>query len=123
MANILIIEDNVILRRTIPAMLEALNFNTQVANSGSEGIKMALANPPDLILCDFLMDDGDGFFVLEERKKFSSISSIPIVIMTGITKSATIEKIMESGADAYLIKPFKNKLLFETIDKFLPKKR
>jgi len=102
--NILIIEDDAFLRDLINKKLSSAEFETSEAIDGESGIKKIKAESPDLILLDLLLPNIDGFEVLENIKKDSTISNIPVIILSNLGQKEDIEKGMALGAVDYLIK-------------------
>jgi diguanylate cyclase (GGDEF)-like protein len=81
------------------------------AKSGSEGLKRAASERPDLILLDIIMPDMTGFDVLESLKADPELKGIPVIIITGLDNEADEEKGLLLGAVDYISKPFKNALI------------
>ncbi|MFM7714256.1 MAG: response regulator, partial [Microcystis sp.] len=106
MKNILLIEDNRDLRENTKEILELANYQVAAVSNGKEGIEEALRTPPDLILCDILMPELDGYGVLHSLQKNDSIRNIPFIFLTAKTEPMDFRKGMELGADDYIAKPF-----------------
>ena len=102
---ILIIEDNEDVISYILTCLES-NYRTISALSGKQGIVKAVAKIPDVIICDVMMPEMDGFEVCRNLKKDSRTSHIPIILLTAKATDEDRIKGLSQGADAYLIKPF-----------------
>jgi len=115
MKKILLIDDNTSLLEEI---LEALNFegyDVLGASDGFEGIEIAKKKKPDLILCDILMPEIDGFEVYKQLKDDSSTSLIPFIFLTALAEQNEIRRGMEIGVDDYIIKPILLKDLLNVI--------
>lgn len=106
MPKILIIEDEDTIRENIMETLELNDYEVIGAHDGSEGVDMAREHEPDLILCDIMMGDVDGYGVLEDIRKTSNISLTPFVFLTAKADRDSMRHGMELGADDYLTKPF-----------------
>jgi DNA-binding response OmpR family regulator len=91
-------------------------FELQSAYNGKMGIAIAQAFHPDLILCDWMMDDMDGFEVLKTIRSNTSLSTIPFVFLTALTDRESIRLGMDAGADDYVAKPFTIAELLETVN-------
>lgn len=117
--DLLIIEDNAEIREYIGFCLDASKYNIIEAADGEEGIEKALALIPDLIISDVMMPKKDGFEVLETIRKEVSTSHIPLILLTAKTALDSRLKGFESGADAYLTKPFSPKELALRIHKLI----
>ncbi|MCA1993886.1 MAG: response regulator [Coleofasciculus sp. S288] len=106
MAKILIIEDEENIRENTLEMLEAENFEVIGAANGQQGIELALAAQPDLIICDIMMPQLDGYGVLSQLRTNPYTETIPFVFLTAKTAKSDRRKGMAMGADDYLEKPF-----------------
>lgn len=112
MAKILVIEDEHLVRENILERLEFEGYNTISAANGVDGLTMAQEYKPDLIICDVMMPEMDGYGVLEALRKHSSTATIPFIFLTAKADKLDLRQGMELGADDYLTKPFtKNELL------------
>lgn len=112
MSKILVIEDEMTVRENILARLEAEGFETLNAENGINGIALALANTPDLIICDVMMPELDGYGVLTTLRQNPLTSAIPFIFLTAKADKNDLRQGMELGADDYLTKPFtRNELL------------
>ncbi len=115
MATILIIEDDICLRENTGEILEQAGYTVLMANNGREGIHLALTKSIDLILCDIVMPEVDGYSVLKELSSVPEIRKIPFIFLTGKSDLKEIRTGMNLGADDYIVKPFDEKELLETI--------
>jgi len=123
MTKILIIEDNDDIRENVIEILTLAGYKVFEANNGKTGTELAIKELPDLILCDIMMGDLDGYGVLHLLNKNADTRAIPFVFMTAKTERADIRKGMELGADDYLTKPFDDTELLNAIETRLKKKR
>ena len=114
--SILLIEDNLEVRENTQELLELANYKVESAENGKVGVKMALANPPDLILCDIMMPVMDGYEVLYILSKNLSTKNIPFIFLTAKAEKSDRRKGMSLGADDYLVKPFEEMELLEAIE-------
>lgn len=122
MEKILIIEDEGIIRQSLSEMLGFFNYEVICAADGKAGLAAARSASPDLILCDVMMPEMDGFSVLKElRKNTGKIT--PFVFLTAKVQSDDISKGKQLGADAYLFKPCKTTDLLKTIREVLDKNK
>lgn len=101
MKKILVIEDDDLMRETVLEVLEWHGFEAVDAPNGQVGIKMAIAQIPDLILSDVMMPKFNGFEVFAALRSHPATASIPFIFMTG----SEMEKALELKADGYLNKP------------------
>jgi DNA-binding response OmpR family regulator len=121
MYKILVIEDEDVLRENIRDMLRAEDFIVVEAENGKVGIEMALAEHPDLILCDVMMPEADGYKVIDEIMHHSVSNLIPFIFLTAKTTKEDLRMGMDLGADDYLTKPFTRKELLSAINTRLAK--
>lgn len=105
MAKILVIEDEESIRENILELLEAENFEALGAANGKVGIKMAIEQIPDLILCDMMMPEIDGQGVLKALRAEPVTATIPFIFLTAKAEKTDIRLGMEQGADDYITKP------------------
>lgn len=103
--RILIVDDDPQLRETVTIVLSTQDYNVQAAAAGKEGLAQALAISPDLVILDVNLPDMEGFEVVRELRRFSSV---PVLMLTGRAESTDIVSGLDSGADDYLTKPFKS---------------
>ncbi|WP_423127267.1 hybrid sensor histidine kinase/response regulator [Gaoshiqia sp. Z1-71] len=113
--TILIIEDKQELREEISETLKFEGYQVMETSSGAEGIRLAAQLLPDVILCDIMMPEPDGFVVLSQLKENLKTAMIPFIYITALSDRADIRKGMELGADDYLIKPFSREELLNSI--------
>jgi DNA-binding NarL/FixJ family response regulator len=105
MTRILIIEDQPQMRRKLAMILERENFEVVTAPNGLIGLDMARTGSPDLILCDVMMPELDGYSVLEALRANKATSTIPFVFLTAKGERTDLRTGMSFGADDYLTKP------------------
>jgi two-component system, OmpR family, KDP operon response regulator KdpE len=102
--NILIIDDEVQIRRLLEITLSANGYNISEASTGKEGLALAATSHPDLIILDLGLPDTDGYDVL---KKLREWYQKPIIILTVRNVEEDIIKALDNGANDYLTKPFR----------------
>jgi len=103
---ILLIEDEPQLRANTADLLELSGYAVRTAESGREGVQLALADRPDLVLCDVMMPGMDGYGVLQIFHHYPDLMHVPFIFLTAKAERADLRKGMELGADDYLTKPF-----------------
>ncbi|MBL6449359.1 response regulator [Fulvivirga sp. 29W222] len=116
MKKILIIEDNKEIRENIAEILELDGYETIQAGNGKEGVQKALEEMPDLIVCDIMMPELDGYGVLHILAKKEETASIPFIFLTAKAERSDVRKGMKLGADDYLTKPFEDTELLDAIE-------
>lgn len=115
MNKILIIEDEKNIRDTIQEILELNNYSTETAENGLIGVAKALQVKPDLIICDVMMPEMDGFETLRNVRAINEISNTPFIFLTAKTEKRDFREGMNSGADDFLNKPFNTQELLQVI--------
>jgi len=120
--KVLIIEDNVDIRENIVEILELAGYTVYAANNGKAGVDLATKQLPDIILCDIMMPDLDGYGVLFMLNKNPDTAAIPFIFLTAKAERVDLRKGMEMGADDYLTKPFDDMELLNAIESRLKKK-
>jgi EAL domain-containing protein (putative c-di-GMP-specific phosphodiesterase class I) len=121
MAKILVIENEMLVRENLLELLEAESFVVIPAANGREGVEMAIAQQPDLILCDIMMPELDGYQVLKALRQHPLTTTIPFIFLTAKVAKADFRQGMELGADDYLTKPFTRQELLGAIASRLAK--
>ncbi|ADB37321.1 response regulator [Spirosoma linguale] len=116
MKNILLIEDNDIIRENTAEILELSGYRVTTANNGKAGIELALVDRPDLIICDIMMPVLDGYGVLHIVNKNPALTGIPFIFLTAKSERDDFRRGMELGADDYLTKPFSESELLSAIE-------
>lgn len=106
MIHILVIEDNTEVRENTAEILELANYKVTTAEDGKQGVEKALADKPDLIVCDVMMPVLDGYGVLHLLNKNPLLKGIPFIFLTAKAERSDFRKGMELGADDYITKPF-----------------
>ncbi len=115
MKKILLIEDNQDLRENTADILELANYKVLMAENGKIGVEKALQFQPDVVVCDIMMPELDGYGVLEKLSKNKATAGIPFIFLTAKTDRTDIRMGMNLGADDYVTKPFDEKDLLEAI--------
>lgn len=120
--NILAIEDEKDLRDFIAEVLEFEGYRCVVAQDGDAGIRLAQEFLPDLIICDIMMPQTDGYGVLSALKSDPLTANIPFIFLTAKADRMSLRYGMELGADDYLTKPFKSHELLAAVNARMQKK-
>jgi DNA-binding response OmpR family regulator len=121
MKKILLIEDNPEVRENTSEILSLANYNVVTAENGKIGVDLAQKEKPDLIICDIMMPELDGYGVLHILSKNEQTTNIPFIFLTAKTEKTDIRKGMNLGADDYLTKPFDDTDLLNAIEARLRK--
>lgn len=121
MKTILIIEDDAILRGNTAELLMLSDYEVLTASNGKTGVEKAKEHLPDLIICDIMMPEMDGYEVLETLANDESTRFIPFIFLSAKTKHKEVRKGMDMGADDYLTKPFEEEDLLNSVETRLSK--
>ncbi len=116
MKKILLIEDNNELRENTAEILSLANYEVITAKNGKEGAEFAQTLLPDLVICDIMMPELDGYGVLHILSKKPETARIPFIFLTAKVEKADMRKGMSMGADDYLTKPFDDTDLLNSIE-------
>ena len=119
--KVLVIEDNHDIRENIAEILQLAGYVVFEADNGKTGIDLALKNIPDIILCDIMMPELDGYGVLFVLNKHPEMAAVPFIFLTAKAERLDLRKGMEMGADDYLTKPFDDMELLNAIETRLKK--
>ncbi len=119
--TILIIDDHDDIRENTAEILSLGGYRTLTAENGKRGVEIALAEKPDLIICDIMMPELDGYGVLHLLRKNPETEDIPLIFLSAKAERSDLRKGMEMGADDYVTKPFEEIELMNAIESRLKK--
>lgn len=123
MTKIVLIEDNHEMRENIEEMLELADYTVLSAENGKIGLELVKKELPDLIICDIMMPELDGYGVLYYLSKMPETRAIPFIFLSAKTERTDFRKGMNLGADDYITKPFEEMELLEAIESRLKKRQ
>jgi CheY-like chemotaxis protein len=121
MKKILLIEDDIVLRENTSELLELSGYQVETASNGRAGVEVAKKYVPNIIVCDIMMPELDGYGVLEALSKNEITKYIPFIFLSAKTERHDIRKGMDLGADDYITKPFNEEELVSAIESRLAK--
>src|SRR5215831_7885797 len=121
MQTLLVIDDNTEIRENTAEILSLAGYNTLTAENGKKGVEVAIKKKPDLIVCDIMMPELDGYGVLHLLKKNPETEQIPFIFLTAKAERGDFRKGMEMGADDFITKPFDDLELLRAIETRLRK--
>ncbi len=121
MKKVLLIEDDIILRENTAELLELSEYLVTTAPNGKLGVEAAKTHLPDIVVCDIMMPELDGYGVLEALSKNDSTKHIPFIFLSAKTERKDVRKGMDLGADDYITKPFEEEELTSAIESRLAK--
>ena len=114
--KVLVIEDDLDVRENIVAILELNDFHVITATDGLKGVYMARIEKPQIIVCDVMLPEMEGFDVFKELQQSEETSLIPFIFLTARVDRGDIRQGMELGADDYITKPFTSEELVKAIN-------
>jgi DNA-binding response OmpR family regulator len=123
MNKILLIEDNIDILENTAEILELAGYDVDTAENGMRGVEKAKSKDFDLIICDIMMPELDGYGVLHIISKDPKTSLVPFIFLTAKSESVDFRKGMSLGADDYLTKPFEKTDLLDAIEMRLAKSK
>lgn len=116
MKHILIIDDHTDIRENIAEILTLGGYQTTTAENGKKGVELALQLKPDLVVCDIMMPELDGYGVLHLLRKNPDTEHIPFIFLTAKVERSDFRRGMEMGADDFITKPFDDIELLNAIE-------
>lgn len=116
MKSILVIDDNPDIRENTAEILDLAGYKTFTAENGKKGVDIAVREKPDVIICDIMMPELDGYGVLHLLRKNEATEHIPFIFLTAKTERSDFRKGMEMGADDYITKPFEDIELLSAVE-------
>jgi CheY-like chemotaxis protein len=119
MHRVLVIDDEVSVRVALRMSLEHLGLHVEEAANGTEGLQKARERIPDLIVCDLDMPVMDGFETLERIRADDALHEVPVLIVSGMLTGESQRRVMNSGANAVLPKPYPLDELEACVRRFL----
>lgn len=121
MKKILVIEDNNALRENTAELLELNDYCVFTAANGKLGVELALEHQPDLIICDIMMPELDGYGVLQCLQATEGLCNTPFIFLTAKTEKIEVQTGLAKGADEYIPKPFDDADLLNAVQRQLSK--
>jgi signal transduction histidine kinase/ABC-type amino acid transport substrate-binding protein/FixJ family two-component response regulator len=119
-ATVLVIDDLKVSRELLKAYLKNKNLTFFEAESGEQGVAIAKAQHPDIIITDIRMPGMDGFETAEKIRQHSELRHIPLIAYTTLSMKSEQEEIMTRGFDGYVGKPLQKPDLIQELKKFIP---
>ena len=122
MPTVLVVEDNEASREGLSRHLKRKGYKTLIAVDGREGVYLACAEIPDIILMDLSLPTLDGWEATRKLKSTAETRSIPVIALTAHAMAGDREKALEAGCDDYETKPVEFTRLLAKIQSLLDKK-
>jgi DNA-binding response OmpR family regulator len=117
---VLVIEDETSILNNICTILQISGYTCIKASNGKEGLEQLAIQLPQLILCDVMMPEMDGFEVLKNVREHETTQAIPFCFLSARADVVDIDFGLSLGANGYVTKPFSAKDLLETVKRLIP---
>ncbi|MCI0546120.1 MAG: response regulator, partial [Candidatus Rokubacteria bacterium] len=120
MPKVLVVDDSLSVRKVVQRALESKRIEVLSAASGSEAMEQISREAPDLIVCDVIMPDMDGYQICDFVKRHPTLGRTPVLLISGIVNSTVLERAAKVRSDDVMRKPFAADELLHRIESFLP---
>ena len=114
-ATVLLVEDDPVILRLLEVNFELEGYAVLLAQDGAQGIELARAQRPDLVISDIMMPNVSGIELVQALKDDDATAAIPIILLSAKAQSADVKAGLEAGADDYVTKPFEPLELLERV--------
>lgn len=121
--NVLVVDDSAANRDVLDRLLTRMGFTVTLAADGRQAMAVLPAGRFDLVLLDIIMPEVDGFQVLHQAKSDELLRGVPVIVISALDESESVQRCLEMGAEDYLIKPFDPVFLRQRIASVLERKR
>ncbi len=119
MPKVLVVDDSLSVRKVVQRALEAKHIEVLSAASGTEAMEQIARETPDLVVCDVIMPDMDGYQICDFVKKHPALGKTPVILISGIVNSTVLERAAKVRSDDVMRKPFAADELLHRIEGFL----
>ena len=119
MPRILVVDDSLSVRKMVERALEMKGFDVLAASSGAEAMERIDSAMPDLVVCDVVMPDVDGYRICEFVRAHPTLSETPVLLISGIVNGAVLERAAQVRSSHVLRKPFTSDDLGRKVDELL----
>ena len=117
--TVLVVEDDPVILRLLEVNFELEGFGVVLAHDGAEGIEMARAEKPDIIISDIMMPRVSGIELVQALKADEATASIPIILLSAKAQTGDLKSGLDAGADDYITKPFEPLDLIDRVNALL----
>ncbi|GMQ98853.1 MAG: response regulator [Acidimicrobiia bacterium] len=107
MHRVLVVDDSHVIRRLVEVCLGQLELDVRAVGSGAEACDVMAKAPPDVLILDVGLPDISGWEVLDFARSERALDGLTVIMLTGRTDAADLDRAEASGADRYLVKPFR----------------
>jgi DNA-binding response OmpR family regulator len=119
--TVLVVEDDPVILRLLEVNFELEGYRVLVAHDGAEGIEVARAERPDVVISDIMMPKVSGIELVEALKADAATSAIPVILLSAKAQTGDLKAGMDAGADDYVTKPFEPLDLIDRVNALLPR--
>jgi len=119
MPKVLVVDDSLSVRKVVQRALESRRIEVLSAASGTEALEQIGREAPDLIVCDVIMPDMDGYQICDYVKKHPTLGHTPVLLISGIVNGTVLERAAKVCSDDVMRKPFAAEELLQRIESFL----
>jgi len=119
MPKVLVVDDSLSVRKVVQRALESKRIEVLSAASGNEAMEQIAREAPDLIVCDVIMPDMDGYQICDFVKKHPTLGHTPVLLISGIVNGTVLERAAKVRSDDVMRKPFAAEELLQRIESFL----
>ncbi len=119
MARVLVVDDSLSVRKMVERALETKGFEVVAASSGAEAMERIGSALPDLVVCDVVMPDVDGYRICEFVRAHSALGDTPVLLISGIVNASVLERAARVRSSDVLRKPFTADELARKVDELL----
>ncbi len=120
--KLLLADDSVTIQKVVELTFADGNYQVQCVSNGKAAVQKIQDDRPDILLCDVIMPEMNGYDVASFVKRNPAYSAIPVILLTGTFEPFDEEKARLSGADSYITKPFDSKMLVDKVEELLSKR-
>src|SRR5882672_916897 len=120
MPKVLVVDDSLSVRKVVQRALESRRIEVLSAASGTEALEQIGREAPDLIVCDVIMPDMDGYQICDFVKKHPTLGHTPVLLISGIVNGTVLERAAKVRSDDVMRKPFAADELLHRIESLLP---
>jgi two-component system chemotaxis response regulator CheY len=119
MKKVLVVDDSSVVRMSLDMLLKENGYDVTTANDGTEGVTAAKNDNFDLIITDINMPNMNGFDLIKNVREMDNCKFLPILVLTTESDSEMLKKGKNYGATGWIVKPFTNESLLETVLKVI----
>lgn len=109
--RVVVIDDDLVTRQTIAVQLQQEGFDLTLVDGGVEALELLGSEPVDLVICDLMMPEVDGYAVTRAFKAHSEWRYVPIIVLTALDATEAVVAGLEAGADELVTKPIEGAVL------------